>query len=59
MTDREFAKELRAFRAERKRLESEVAPLEADTTYEVSIGSMTRDDVLNLLLEADGPHPPG
>jgi len=51
MTDREFAKELRAFRAERKRLEREVARMEADTTYEVSIGSMSRADVLKLLLE--------
>jgi hypothetical protein len=60
MTDDEFPS-LRARTAERMHLEREVASLEADKALEVSIGSMTRDDVLKLLLEAleaDGEVPP-
>jgi hypothetical protein len=50
MTEKELAKELRAFRAERKRLER---AWEAQArTYEVEVRLMTRDDVLKLLLEA-------
>jgi hypothetical protein len=53
VTDAEFAKYLRAVRAERRRLEREVAEMAAGkATYEVSIGFMTRADVLKLLLEA-------